>query len=98
MGPAANTPEHFQGFFILATAGVALLAIFLVCTLLWRSPRDRRSGQPKHRILNSTRRQRRTSRLVGLDPLEPLGENLWLPRASAPALSGRAAEVTKSIQ
>jgi hypothetical protein len=36
MGPAASTTEHIQGFFILLAAGVAPLAIFLVCTLLWR--------------------------------------------------------------
>jgi hypothetical protein len=36
MGPAASMTEHIQGFFMLLAAGVAPLAIFLVCILLWR--------------------------------------------------------------
>jgi hypothetical protein len=36
MGPAATTVEHFQGFFILAAAGVSPLAIFLFSTWLVR--------------------------------------------------------------
>jgi hypothetical protein len=48
----------------------------------------RRLKPPDHRF----------SPLVDLDPLEPLGENLWLPRATTPALGARAAVVTTSIQ
>jgi hypothetical protein len=36
MGPGASVADHIEGFFMLLGAGVAPLAIFLACTLLWR--------------------------------------------------------------